>query len=84
PVFNFNTNQTYYVNIISEYGCVTTDTLKVFVFEDGLIDIFVPKSFSPNRDGINDQLFVYLAGIRDFKYFKIFNKYGQLMFETKT
>ena len=83
PTFNFNTNQTYYINSISEYGCVTTDTLKVHVFENGLIDIFVPKSFSPNRDGINEQLFVYLAGIRDFKYFKIFNKYGQIMFETK-
>jgi gliding motility-associated-like protein len=83
PTFNFNTNQTYYINIISEYGCVTTDTLKVHVFENGLIDIFVPKSFSPNRDGTNDQLFVYLAGIKELKYFKVFNKYGQLMFETR-
>jgi gliding motility-associated-like protein len=83
PTFNFNTNQVYYVNLISEYGCVTTDTLRVHVFENGLIDIFVPKSFSPNRDGTNDQLFVYLAGIKDFKYFKVFNKFGQLMFETR-
>ena len=83
PIFNFNVNQTYAIKIISEYGCTTTDSMRVHVFEQGLIEIFVPKSFSPNRDGVNDQLFVYLAGIKDFRYFKIYNKYGQLVFDTK-
>jgi gliding motility-associated-like protein len=83
PNFNFNMNQTYYVKIISEYGCTTTDTLQTYVFENGLTSIFVPKSFSPNGDGINDKLYVYLAGIQDFHFFKVFNKYGQLMFETR-
>ena len=84
PNFSFNTNQTYYINIISEYGCTTTDTLRTYLFEDGLISLFVPKSFSPNGDGVNDRLYVYLAGIRDFRSFRIYNKFGQKVFETKS
>lgn len=83
PNFNYDLNLTYYVHLISEYGCETVDTLHTYVFENGLINIFVPKSFSPNGDGNNDQLFVYLAGTKEFHFFKIFNKFGQLMFETK-
>ena len=83
PIFNFNVNQTYAVKIISEYGCTTTDSIRIHVFEQGLVDIFVPKSFSPNRDGLNDQLFVYLAGIKDLRFFRIYNKFGQLVFETR-
>jgi gliding motility-associated-like protein len=42
----------------------------------------VPKSFTPNGDGVNDVLYPYLAGIKTFKYFKIYNRFNQLMFET--
>jgi gliding motility-associated-like protein len=84
PIFNFNMNQVYKINYITKYGCITTDTLAVNVFANNLIDIFVPKSFSPNSDGVNDQLFAYLAGIKKFHFIKIFNKFGQLMFESKS
>ena len=84
PIFNFNMNQVYKINYITKYGCITTDTLAVNVFANNLVDIFVPKSFSPNSDGVNDQLYAYLAGIKKFHFIKIFNKFGQLMFESKS
>jgi len=84
PIFNFNMNQVYKINYITKYGCITTDTLAVNVFANNLVDIFVPKSFSPNSDGVNDQLYAYLAGIKNFHFIKIFNKFGQLMFESKS
>lgn len=82
PLFNFNLNQVYKINYINQYGCITTDTLPVYVFNNGLINIFVPKSFSPNGDGINEELYVYLAGISNFHFIKIFNKFGQLVFQS--
>ncbi|MES2330806.1 MAG: PKD-like domain-containing protein [Bacteroidota bacterium] len=80
--FNLSATQQYYINLISPGGCITTDSLLVRVFDRNLVDIMVPKSFTPNGDGINDILYPYIAGIKTFKYFRIFNRYNQLMFET--
>ena len=45
-------------------------------------DIMVPEAFTPNDDGENDQLKFYNIGITKLKYFRIFNRWGQLLFET--
>jgi gliding motility-associated-like protein len=45
--------------------------------------IAVPTAFTPNGDGMNDYLYplnAYKARDLDFK---VFNRYGQLVFETK-
>jgi gliding motility-associated-like protein len=61
-------------------GCVTIDSVRVSVFENS--DIFVPKAFSPNKDGKNDLLFPFLVNIKTLKYFRIYNRWGQRMFQT--
>lgn len=81
--FNNQNTQQYVINLISPAGCVTRDSLLVRVFDDKLVEIMIPKSFTPNGDGINDILYPYLSGIKEFKYFKIYNRFNQLMFETK-
>jgi gliding motility-associated-like protein len=81
--FNNANTQQYVVNLISPAGCVTKDSVLIRVFDDKLVDIFVPKSFTPNGDGVNDILYPYLTGIKQFQYFKVYNRYNQLMFETK-
>ena len=45
-------------------------------------NIFVPKAWTPNSDGHNDFLFPFMVNIRTLKYFRIFNRWGQLVFET--
>ena len=45
-------------------------------------DIFVPKAWSPNGDGHNDRLYPLAVCIRELKYFRVFNRWGQLVFET--
>jgi gliding motility-associated-like protein len=81
--FSFASTQQYVVNLISPAGCVTKDSILVRVFDDKLVDILVPKSFTPNSDGVNDVLFPYLTGVKEFRYFKVYNRQNQLMFETK-
>lgn len=44
--------------------------------------IYIPKAFSPNNDGSNDLLLVRGEGINQFEI-KVFNKWGELMFETR-
>jgi gliding motility-associated-like protein len=73
----------YGISMTSKEGCVTTDSLFIRVFNDKLVEIFVPKSFTPNGDGVNDKIFAYTAGIREFKHFKIINRNGKQLFETR-
>ena len=37
---------------------------------------------SPNGDGLNDVIRPVLAGIRELKYFRVFNRYGEMVFAT--
>ncbi|MBK8611404.1 MAG: gliding motility-associated C-terminal domain-containing protein [Chitinophagaceae bacterium] len=44
--------------------------------------MYLPGAFTPDGSGLNDVYRAGLAGIRDFKYLKIFNRYGQVVFST--
>ena len=83
PVFNYNRSQNYFIKMTSSEGCETVDTIRVKVFDSAIVNIFIPKSFTPNGDGINDILYPYLAGMKSLTYLKIVNKFGKIMFETK-
>jgi len=69
------------VRIRSAAGCVTIDTQKVVIAEKA--DIYVPTAFTPNRDGRNDILRPVLMGIKELKYFRVYSRWGELLFETK-
>ena len=45
-------------------------------------DVFVPKAWSPNGDGHNDVLRPLVQNIRELKYFRVFNRWGELVYET--
>jgi gliding motility-associated-like protein len=62
-------------------GCYAYDTIQVKVFKTQP-DIFVPTAFSPNNDGLNDKLTPIPVGIQQFDYFRIFNRWGQIVFYT--
>lgn len=69
---------TYTVVGSSEYGC--SDTATVFV--DIHDDIAIPNAFSPNDDGLNDVFQIYNYGYQKIQEFRIFNRWGQLVFQT--
>jgi gliding motility-associated-like protein len=46
-------------------------------------EIYVPDAFTPNRDGKNDLLRPICVGIQSLSYFRVFNRWGQLMYEYK-
>jgi gliding motility-associated-like protein len=85
PVFKYDRSTEYTVRIFSN-GCPVVDTILIQVVNitPPLIrsDLFVPKAWSPNKDGHNDKLFPLTVNIAELKYFRIFNRWGQLMFET--
>lgn len=83
PVFTHDTQTQYLITITSPAGCVTVDTQLVLVAP--IITgpaVFVPKAWSPNNDGHNDNLFPFLVNITRIKYFRIYNRWGIKVFET--
>jgi gliding motility-associated-like protein len=45
-----------------------------------LPQVFVPSAFTPNGDGTNDYLRPIGAGIKEIRYFFVYNRWGQLVF----
>jgi gliding motility-associated-like protein len=82
PVFNGNTEQLYNIEIRTAAGCLTVDRQLVKIVPR--VDIIVPTGFTPNNDGLNDKLRPHLMGIKELHYFRVFNRWGQLLYETKT
>ncbi|MEP6750550.1 MAG: T9SS type B sorting domain-containing protein, partial [Bacteroidota bacterium] len=80
PLFTGANEQLYTVDITTKTGCITTDTQVVKIVSHA--DIYVPNGFTPNKDGSNDILRPLLRGIKELHYFRIFNRFGQLLFET--
>ena len=81
PVFKGSTDQLYTIEIKSISGCVTVDTQLVKTVSHA--DIYVPTAFTPNGDGLNEFLRPTLMGIKQLKYFRIYNRWGQLLFDTR-
>lgn len=62
-------------------GCADTATNTIRVV--GNCYIAIPKGFSPNNDGLNDFLFPTNAYKAKDLLFRVYNRMGQLLFETK-
>ena len=88
PIFSYNQNTEYTISIFSDLGCRVVDTLLVQVSGGGqtgvVSDLFVPNAWTPNGDGVNDKLFPLTENVVKLNYFRVFNRWGQLMFETTT
>ena len=72
------------------YTVAVTDTNNCFTVEYHVwIDIMkkywvdVPDMFTPNGDGLNDVVYVRGWGIKDLLVFRIFNRFGEMVFESK-
>jgi gliding motility-associated-like protein len=81
PVFKGPSEQLYTIEIKSKSGCVTVDTQMVKTIKNA--DIYVPNAFTPNGNGRNDYLHPILRGIKELHYFRVYNRWGQLVFESK-
>ncbi len=78
PVFNGLTPQLYTIQIKTATGCLTVDTQLVKTHKK--IEIYVPTGFTPGGDGINERLRPVLIGFSKVNYFRIYNRWGKLLF----
>jgi gliding motility-associated-like protein len=70
----------YIVQGSTEWGCTTRDTIIVNVDPDGILAI--PNAFTPGGS-VNNEFKIIKRGLATLNYFRIFNRWGNLVFETK-
>lgn len=71
----------YVVRVFNNAGCYDSASVKVTVFKTNPY-VFVPSAFTPNGDGLNDVIRPIAVGVQKINYFRIFNRWGQLVFST--
>ncbi len=69
-----------YLTVKDAIGCAASDSIFIKVYEGPTF--YVPNSFTPNGDGLNDIFRVIPPGIASTTYFRVFNRFGELVFET--
>jgi len=83
PTHMFKKTNTYKTCLVAYgyEGC--NDTMCKYVKATIVPIVDIPTGFTPNKDGVNDVLFVKGAAMQSMNL-KIFNRWGQLVFETNT
>lgn len=79
PVMLPKDDITYVVTGYNAGGCFDTDTLKVTVLKNLLVE--VPNAFTPGSNK-NNSLRPLLRLVDHINFFRVYNRWGQLVFET--
>ncbi|SEW30175.1 PKD domain-containing protein [Chitinophaga arvensicola] len=82
PVTTYNHDITYTVTAYTQEGCTGTDDIFVRFIKGP--DIYIPNAFSPNGDGLNDVFRPLPVGIVQIEFFRVFDRWGKLMYSTTT
>ncbi len=71
-------NSTINATIKDFNGCEATGEVNVFV--NTFRNVYIPNIFTPDGDGLNEEFKITIGkGIKKINYFKIFNRWGELM-----
>jgi gliding motility-associated-like protein len=70
------------VTAITAAGCTGEALVQVKVYKGP--ELYTPTAFTPNGDRKNDYFFPFPVGIKELNYFRVYNRWGQIMFSTKT
>ncbi|HSU26848.1 MAG TPA: gliding motility-associated C-terminal domain-containing protein [Chitinophagaceae bacterium] len=72
----------YRVTASTAAGCKGEGFVRLRVYTGP--DLYVPTGFTPNQDGLNDTFFPFPVGIQKLNYFRVYNRWGQLIYFTST
>ncbi len=82
PVCTPRSEITYIVTGKTQFGCMASDTvlIRLVCAQD---HVYIPSVFSPNNDGHNDRFYIRGNGIKSIRSLRVFNRWGQLVFERR-
>ena len=79
PVAAPKDNVTYNVIASNPGNCEATDAINIKMICNNA-NVYIPNTFSPNGDGTNNFFYPRGTGLYNIKSFKIFNRWGQIVF----
>jgi len=84
PIHDYKDTGTYIISLIVSNSNGCKDEKKKSVYIEPAFFVFVPSSFSPNGDGLNEEFKLggVLQGVKGFEL-EIFNRWGEILFSTK-
>ncbi len=82
PTTTVYNSVTYVLTGINEFGCLNSDSITIIALCDDQ-SLFIPNTFSPNNDGMNDYFYPRSNGSLLVKSMLIFNRWGQLLFQKR-
>lgn len=74
--------QLYQVTVIDNNSCISSDSILVVTICNDK-NYFIPNTFSPNGDGINDYFYPRGSNLYNIQSLRVFNRWGQMVFERK-
>jgi gliding motility-associated-like protein len=77
-----DSNTTYHVCVTTNWGCTSCDSVKVTIACNGS-QVFIPNTFTPNGDGVNDKFIVSGKGLGLITRMTVFNRWGQVMYDAQ-
>lgn len=85
PIYQAPTEAGSIINVcleaLSSFGCMDV-VCEDIVIRD-LVLVYIPNSFTPDQDGINDVFLPEVSGLLDTDYqLEIYNRWGQLIFKS--
>jgi gliding motility-associated-like protein len=72
----------YEVTGYNEHGCSASAAIGIRLL-CAETPIFIPNTFTPNKDGRNDLFYPRGKGVQLVKFFRIYNRLGEMIFERK-
>jgi len=61
-------------------GCIASDDVLVIVNGDAASEVFIPNTFTPNGDGMNDLFFIYGAYLKLIEQIAVYDRWGELIY----
>ncbi len=80
PVIKPEISTKYTVIGTTEYGCIAEDSFNVYIDLSSVVNL--PNAFTPGTGGVNNKLYILRRGISALHYFRIFNRWGNMVYET--
>ena len=80
---NTNKRTNYLTSLIVRNNLNCTDTTYKYITVLASCNLAVPTAFTPNGDGLNDYLYPINAFNADNMIFRVYNRFGQLIFESR-
>jgi gliding motility-associated-like protein len=81
PSHTYGDVGSYNVKLIvkTQFGCTDTAYGTIFIYD--IFSVYIPNSFTPNGDGINDTWQPIISGA-EYYQFLIFDRWGEMLFDS--